>query len=157
FFDVKGDVEALLGLTQAGREFGFSPAAVSWLHPGQSAVLQRGEKPVGYVGALHPDRLKALDLDEDVYVFELDVGLIDERPLPRAAAISRYPSVRRDLSFELPEAIPYAKIEASVSAAVGDSLRQIVVFDRYSGHNLRSGVKSLAIGLILQNSYRTLT
>ena len=157
FFDIKGDVEALLELTNVPEEFSMQTGAVTWLHPGQSAALFRGEHRTGVLGALHPERVKTLDVDDDVFVFELDLATIATRPVPVARAVSRYPSVRRDLSFELPIEVPYAKVEATVRDAVGEILHRIVLFDRYAGQNLGSGLKSLAIGLILQNSYRTLT
>jgi len=157
FFDAKGDVESLLQLTQVPAEFSFAPATETWLHPGQSARLLRGESVVGHVGALHPERARALGLDEDVYVFELDVAVIQSRPVPRAQPVSRFPSVRRDIAVVVPEAVAFAKIEACVRSAVGEGLAELLVFDQYSGPNLGFGVKSLAMGLILQNSYRTLT
>ena len=74
------------------------------------------------------------------------------RPRSRCRA-----SRRRDLSFELPEEVPYAEVEKAIRAAVGETLTDVVLFDRYAGANLGSNVKSLAIGLILQDRYRTLT
>ena len=157
FFDLKGDVESLLALTNASASFRFVPGAPAWLHPGQAAAIERDGRALGWLGALHPDLLKALDLDEDVFAFELDVDAMSLRALPRAEGISRFPSVRRDLSFELPESVPYATVEAAVRDAVGETLTSVVLFDRYAGANLGTGVKSLAIGLILQDRYRTLT
>ncbi len=157
FFDLKGDVESLLALTNAGASFSTAPADVRWLHPGQSATLFRGGQVVGHLGALHPERLRALGLETDVYVFELDLAAIQQRAIPRAAAVSRFPSVRRDIAVIVPETVPYAQLEACARAAVGLDLTELLVFDQYSDRNLGSGVKSLAIGLILQNSSRTLT
>jgi len=157
FFDLKGDLESLFDLTHAAHEFRCVPSAPSWLHPGQAARWTRGEREVGHAGALHPDLLRALDIEEDVFVFELDVEAIAARPLPKAEALSRFPSVRRDLSFELPEEVPYAQVEATVRDAVGELLTDVVLFDRYAGPNLGTNVKSFAIGLILQDRYRTLT
>ena len=157
FFDLKGDVESLLALTNAPRAFRCEAAAPSWLHPGQAAAIRRGERLAGHLGALHPDLLRALDIDEDVFVFELDVDIIAARQLPKAGAVSRYPSVRRDLSFELPEEVPYAQVETVVRDAIGETLSDVVLFDRYAGTNLGRNVKSLAMGLILQDRYRTLT
>ncbi|HEY0178871.1 MAG TPA: phenylalanine--tRNA ligase subunit beta, partial [Dokdonella sp.] len=157
FFDLKGDVESLLALSGAAGEFRFEPAAAAWLHPGQAAELRRGERVVGLLGALHPDLLKALDLDDDVYAFELDLDALCAARVPSAEALSRYPSVRRDLSFELPDEVPYASVAAAVRDAIGAMLAEIVLFDRYAGENLGKGVKSFAIGLILQDRYRTLT
>ncbi len=157
FFDIKGDVESMLALTQSAHAFRWEPSDAPWLHPGQSAAVFRGEKRVGYVGALHPDLAKALDTGADVYVFELDFEAIAPRPLPSAVAVSKFPSLRRDISFELPEAVPYARVEALIRDAVGENLADIVLFDRYAGANLGTDIKSLAIGLILQDRYRTLT
>ena len=157
FFDIKGDVESLLALTNAPGEFTFAPAELAWLHPGQSAQVRRGDRIVGHLGALHPQKLRALGLEEDVYVFELDVALVQQRAIPRAQSISRLPSVRRDIAVVIPDSVTYARIEHCIRAAVGQTLSELVVFDQYAGTNLGSGVKSLAIGLILQNSYRTLT
>ena len=157
FFDLKGDVESVLALTNTPGEFRWQPTGVPWLHPGQSAELHRGARRVGYVGALHPELLKTLDAGSDIYAFELDFDAIAARPLPSAVAVSRYPSLRRDLSFELPESVPYAEVEAAIRDAVGENLADIILFDRYAGPNLGTDVKSLAIGLILQDRYRTLT
>jgi len=156
FFDLKGDVESCLALANSGADFHFTPAQNPWLHPGQSAVLMRGGRVAGQVGALHPERAGKLGLDRDVFVFELDIDVLADRPVPRAAAVSRFPSVRRDIAVIVPESVPYARLEACVRAAVGADLTELVVFDQYSGENLGFGVKSLAIGLILQNSSRTL-
>ncbi len=157
YFDIKGDVESLLALGGDSSEFRFAAATAPWLHPGQSAEMLRGDRHAGWIGALHPTLLKALDLDEDVHAFEIDIDVISARAVPRAEALSRYPSVRRDLSLELPEEVPYAQVEASVRDAVGETLTEVVLFDRYAGANLGSNIKSLAIGLILQDRYRTLT
>jgi phenylalanyl-tRNA synthetase beta chain len=157
FFDLKGDVESMLALTQSAREFRWEPANAPWLHPGQSAAVFRRDRRVGWVGALHPDLVKTLDAGTDVYVFELDIDPISERPLPNAVPVSRFPSLRRDISFEVAEEVPYARIESLIRDAVGENLSHIVLFDRYAGPNPGTNLKSLAIGLILQDRYRTLT
>lgn len=157
FFDIKGDVESMLALTQSAHAVRWEPADAPWLHPGQSAAVFRAGRRIGYVGALHPDLAKTLDTGADVYVFELDFDAIAARALPSAVAVSKFPSLRRDISFELPEAVPYARVEALIRDAVGENLADIVLFDRYAGANLGTMIKSLAIGLILQDRYRTLT
>jgi len=157
FFDLKGDVESMLALTQSAHAFRWEAGGPEWLHPGQSATVFRGERRVGWVGALHPDLVKTLDVGADVYVFELDLDPISERPLPNAVPVSRFPSLRRDLSFEIAEDVPYARVETLIRDAVGENLADIVLFDRYAGPNPGTNFKSLAIGLILQDRYRTLT
>ncbi len=156
FFDLKGDVQALLALTNDAAAFAFVPAAPGWAHPGQCAAIERGGRVVGHVAALHPRTLKALDLDEAVFAFELDVEPAAARAVPLAQGVSRFPSVRRDLSIELPAEVPYAAVEAAIRDAVGETLADVVLFDRYTGEKLGDDIKSLAIGLILQDRYRTL-
>jgi len=157
FFDMKGDVQSLLALTNQAEAFSFKPAAPAWAHPGQCAALTRSGVVVGHVAAVHPDVRKALDVDDDVYAFELEVEPLAAREVPKAGALSRFPSVRRDLSFELPAEVPYAAVEAAIRDAVGETLADVVLFDRYVGEKLGGDTKSLAIGLILQDRYRTLT
>jgi phenylalanyl-tRNA synthetase beta chain len=77
--------------------------------------------------------------------------------VPRARPISRFPSVRRDIAIVVPDEVPYARVETVARKALGTVLTDLVVFDQFVGQNLGSGVKSLAIGLILQDDSRTLT
>ena len=65
----------------------FEPGDAAWLHPGQSATVLRGGTMVGRLGAVHPERARALGLESDVYAFELDVESIQDRPIPRAEAL----------------------------------------------------------------------
>jgi phenylalanyl-tRNA synthetase beta chain len=157
FYDIKADIESVLMLAGGRSNVEFQAAAVPWLHPGRSAEIRLDNQFAGWVGALHPRLLKALDLPHDVYVFEGDLRLIGAGAVPRAQPLSQFPSSRRDIAVMVPEAIAYAQVEASARSALGQVLRQVFVFDQYSGGNLGSGVKSLAIGLILQDDYRTLT
>jgi phenylalanyl-tRNA synthetase beta chain len=157
FFDLKGDVESLLRLTGSAADFVFAPADRPWLHPGQSAGLIRGAEAAGWLGALHPDLLHALDLDTDVMVFELVLDVVTRRAVPHARPLSRYPSVRRDIAVVVPDEVSWSSIEACVRGAVGPVLVDLRLFDRYRGPNLGTGIKSLAMGLILQDASRTLT
>ena len=155
FFDLKADVQALLALANATAEF--RPDASPHGHPGRSASVWRDGRRIGWVGHLHPGLAKALDLDGEVVGFELDLAPLAERAVPRASELSRYPSVRRDIALVVPEATPWAALQASLEAALGPLLREVRLFDRYVGPGLDSGSKSLAMGLILQDVSRTLT
>ena len=156
FYDLKGDLEALAG--PAAAALAFAPAAgVPWLHPGRSAAVTLGGEPLGFVGHLHPALAKALDLDGEVVVAELDLSRLEARAVPKAGELSRFPSVRRDLAVLVDEDRPWADLESSLRGALGGLLRDVKVFDRYAGKGLETGVKSLAMGLILQDVSRTLT
>lgn len=155
FHDLKGDLEAVAA--QAGATLAFEPSAPPHAHPGRSADVLRDGVRIGWIGQLHPRLQQALGLDVDVLAFELDLLPLLARPLPRAGALSRFPSVRRDLAFVVPEAVSWAALEAGVRAAAGASLREVRLFDRYVGKGVETGFKSLAMALILQDDSRTLT
>lgn len=155
FYDLKGDLEALAG--PAAGALAFSPATgAAWLHPGRSAAVTLDGETLGFVGHLHPALAKALDLDGEVVVAELDLARLEARSVPRAGELSRFPSVRRDLAVLVAGDRPWADLEASLRRALGGLLREVKVFDRYTGQGLETGMKSLAMGLILQDVSRTL-
>jgi phenylalanyl-tRNA synthetase beta chain len=155
FYDLKAEVEGLLGLAAASADF--RPADEAWGHPGRSATVWREGKRIGWIGHLHPRLVKALDMDGEVVAFELDVEPLATRAVARALEISRFPSVRRDLALVVPEATPWSALRACLFATLKDRLHDVVLFDQYRGHSLEIGTKSLAMGLILQEVSRTLT
>ena len=155
FHDLKGDLESLAAASSA--ELTFVPAQVAWGHPGRTAQVLRDGEAIGWVAELHPALQKALDLDHPVVAFEVDLAALQRRPVPRAGALSRFPSVRRDLAFVVRESVTWSALEATARAAAGPSLRGLVLFDRYVGKGVEMGFKSLAMGLILQEESRTLT
>jgi phenylalanyl-tRNA synthetase beta chain len=92
-----------------------------------------------------------------VVAFELDLEPLLRRTLPRARALSKFPSVRRDLAFVVADGVSWAAVSTTVKAAAGAFLREVRLFDRYAGKGVETGFKSLAMGLILQDESRTLT
>ena len=157
FFDIKADVEALLELTGAAEEFSFSPGTLSCLHPGRTARISRINKPVGWIGELHPELMRALDFTYAPVLFELELTVACEGKLPVFEEISRYPLIRRDIAVVVDEAVTLAAIREHVSVGARSLLRDLRVFDIYRGAGVDSGRKSVALGLILQESSRTLT
>lgn len=155
FFDIKGDVEALLANASA-QEFEFVASDHASLHPGQSANVLSNGKLVGVFGALHPAIEKKLGLDQQVFVFELDVDLISEKKLPKYTKLSPYPSIRRDLALLVDKNTNYSQIDLVLKKLNIKELGDSFVFDVYEGVNVDSGQKSLALGLIFQDFSRTL-
>jgi phenylalanyl-tRNA synthetase beta chain len=154
FHDLKGDLDSLAALSGAVLEYRAS--AEPFAHPGRSADVYRDGVCIGWIGQLHPRLQQALDLDVDAYAFELEFDALVARPLPRATALSKYPSVRRDLAFVVPEAVSWDAMRATVRQAAGEALRDLRLFDRYAGKGVENGCKSLAMALILQDESRTL-
>ena len=160
FHDIKGDLDSLAAISGAALEYRASTQPFA--HPGRSAEVYRLNEAgdavcIGWIGQLHPRVQQAMAVDAEVYGFELELDALLARPLSRAAAVSRYPSVRRDLAFVVPESVHWAVMQASVRQAAGNQLRDLQLFDRYVGKGVESGCKSLAMALILQDDSRTLT
>ena len=160
FHDLKGDLDSLAAAS--GAKLAYRPSAEGFGHPGRSADVYRQNEAgeavkIGWIGQLHPRLQRALDLDAEVFAFELDLAPLAARALPRATELSRYPSVRRDLAVLVDERVGWAELSATVRAAAGPTLRELQLFDRYVGPGVESGQKSLAMGLILQENSRTLT
>ncbi len=155
FHDIKGDLDSLAAL--AGVQLDYRGSSASFAHPGRSADVYRDNERIGWIGQIHPRLQRAMDVDAEIYGFELDMDLLLARAVPRAAAMSKFPSVRRDLAFVVPESVSWAAMQATVRHAAGQSLREVRLFDRYAGKGVETGFKSLAMGLILQDESRTLT
>lgn len=157
FFDVKADVEALLAQTGQPELFRFEAARHPALHPGQSARIVYGDQPIGWVGALHPEVERELDLAGRTFVFELQLEAVTNARMPSFVPLSRFPSIRRDLAVVVNTDTNADAILYEVRQSAGDLLREAFIFDVYAGKGIPEGSKSLAIGLILQDSSRTLT
>ena len=155
FFDIKGDVEALLA-PASGQNFEFVPSDHAALHPGQSANILSDGKVVGVCGALHPAIEKKLDLDQQTFVFELDVDLISQKKLPEYTKLSPYPSIRRDLALLVERKVSYSQINQVIKKSNIKELVDSFVFDVYEGVNVDLGQKSIALSLIFQDFSRTL-
>ena len=156
FFDVKGDLEALIASLGAGRVFSFEPATLSCLHPGRTARVLREGRPVGWLGELHPSLVKELDSVHTPVLFELDVAALT-LVRPSYQEISRLPRVRRDLAVVVDESVPLSRLAERVILAASSLLRDLRVFDVYRGRGIEEGRKSVALGLIFQDISRTLT
>jgi len=155
FHDLKGDLESLAAA--AGARLDYRASSQPFGHPGRSADVFRDGQCIGWIGQLHPRLQRALDLDDEVIALEVDLAPLSARALPRAAELSRFPSVRRDLAFVVAEEVSWAAVSETVREATGPLFRDLVLFDRYVGAGVESGQKSLAMGLILQDNSRTLT
>ena len=157
FHDVKGDLEALAAATGEPGAFALEAAAHPALHPGQSARVLRDGEPVGWIGALHPEVARALDIGVPVVLLEVALEAVRRARVPRFEPLSPFPAVRRDLAVVVDEAVPAARIADAVRAAAGPLLRDLRIFDVYTGPGVEAGRKSVSLGLIFQESSRTLT
>jgi len=157
FFDVKADLQALLDATGAAQEFTFTADSLHCLHPGRTARIWRDGTAVGWLGELHPALARALDLTYVPLVFELETNPALNAKVPDFEEFSRFPSIRRDIAVVIDETTPLEALREHVSVSANKLLRDLRVFDVYRGPGVESGRKSVALGLILQETTRTLT
>lgn len=156
FYDLKGDVEALLSQSKLGP-VEFVARAHPALHPGQSAAIMSQGFQIGWIGVLHPRLSDELDLAKEVILFELDLTPLEAGKASRYQQISRFPLIRRDLSFLVDKDISAAAIAKTVRAAVPNHwLKSFDIFDLYLGEGIPEGKKSLAVAITLQDATRTL-
>ncbi|MFK3641200.1 phenylalanine--tRNA ligase subunit beta [Pseudomonas protegens] len=156
FFDVKADVEAVLGFAGALDAFTFVPGKHPALHPGQTARIERDGREVGFLGAIHPELAKNLGLDRPVYVFELVLSEVAQGRLPKFHELSRFPEVRRDLALLADRDVAASAVLDVIRENAGEWLTDLRLFDVYQGKGIDPHRKSLAVGLTWQHPSRTL-
>ena len=156
FFDVKADVEALLALGGKSN-IRFVAETHSSLHPGQTARIYIDDIAVGWIGAVHPKLHKALQLSQSAFVFELTLTAVLAADIPVFEPLSKFPAIRRDLALLVSGTISAGEIKHCLNDVESDILKEIQVFDVYSGEGVEQGFKSVAVAFHMQHAERTLT
>lgn len=159
FYDMKGDLSMLFEKIGIENRVTYQAHSQIGLHSGKTAEICIDDQSVGVIGALHPNAAKVLGLSKrEVVVFELK---INEKLLnvPKTAfhPWSKLPQVRRDLSFTVSSEIPAQHLLDEIYSLQIRELQNIVIFSVYEGEGVPSGVKSVSLGLILQDFSSTLT
>ncbi|MDC9588707.1 phenylalanine--tRNA ligase subunit beta [Xenorhabdus sp. XENO-10] len=156
FFDLKGDLESVLEMTGKLSAISFKAEEHPALHPGQSAGIYLENSYIGYIGVVHPELERKLDLNSRTVVFELLWGSLVDRMIPEMKEVSRFPSNRRDIAIVVPEDVAAEDVLAECKKVGVNHIVGINLFDVYCGKGVAEGYKSLAISLILQDISRTL-
>jgi phenylalanyl-tRNA synthetase beta chain len=157
FFDVKGDVEALLAPRGAVFVAGEHPA----MHPGRCARVELNGQAIGHVGELHPRWRQGYELPSAPILFELDLDAVLERDVPAFAALPRQQAVVRDIAVVAGEQVTHAALMQAIGAGQGGLVRTARLFDIYKpstpSADLAAGERSLAVRLELLDDENTLT
>ncbi|KIO35637.1 phenylalanine--tRNA ligase subunit beta [Shewanella sp. cp20] len=156
FFDLKGDLEAIIGLTVSEDEFTFKKASHPALHPGQCAEILRNDRVIGVIGAVHPSLEKPFGLNGKTIVFELELDALLHASLPQAQTVSKFPANRRDIAILVDEDVSAGNVVNLIRKVGENQLVGLNLFDVYQGKGVEPGKKSLAIALTLQDNARTL-
>ena len=162
-FDLTGVIARLC--SGFGLEASFEPASAGQLVAGRRARVHVGtgddRAVLGEAGQLDPALAEARGMpgSDPVYVAELDLRRLDLGAFDRlrAAPVPRHPSVTRDLSVEIDDALPAAQVRDTIRAAAGPTLAEVVEVDRYTGSGVAAGAVSLSIRLTFRAPDRTLT
>jgi phenylalanyl-tRNA synthetase beta chain len=156
FFDLKGDLEAIIGLTVSEEEFTFRSAMHPGLHPGQCAEILRNDRVIGVIGAVHPSLEKPFGLNGKTIVFEIELDALLHAHLPLAQTVSKFPANRRDIAIVVNDDVLAGDVVKMIRKVGQNQLVGINLFDVYEGKGVEPGKKSLAIALTLQDNTRTL-
>lgn len=156
FYDLKGLVD-LIGKANRLEGWHYKPSEHSFLHPYRQAEVYLGERLVGFLGELSRGLREELDLEEPVWLAEVDTRVVFEhRRPPYFKEIPRFPSALFDLSFLVDREVAVGKLLETIKEAA-DNLRKVVVFDVYEGEPLPEGKKSVAFRLFFQSAAKTLS
>ncbi len=141
FYDLKGDLESLLDLTGKLDDISFRAEANPALHPGQSAAIYLHDEHIGFIGVVHPELERKLDLNGRTLVFELLWNKVADRVLPDAREISRFPANRRDIAVVVAENVPAADIIAECKKVGVNQVVGVNLFDVYRGKGVSEGLQ----------------
>ena len=152
FFDIKGEIELLLAPKVARFEKATHPA----LHPGRCAKIIVDDIVVGHLGELHPQWQQKNDLPLAPVIFELDLDVLKQAALPKFNEVSKQPPVLRDLAVVVDQKLEFQQILDGLKNALPPLIKEIKLFDVYTGKGVDQGKKSLAFRIVMQDTQRTL-
>ncbi|MBS0298478.1 MAG: phenylalanine--tRNA ligase subunit beta [Proteobacteria bacterium] len=153
FYDVKADVEALC----KGKVIHFKKFSHPALHPGKSAQIVIDDRPIGWLGELHPHWQKKYGLQRSAVLFEMEVGNLMFKTVPIFKEISKFPPVRRDIAIIVDQNTTVHSLLTAMNAEKSAIVSDISLFDIYRGKGMESAKKSLAFRVLLQDTEKTLT
>ncbi|MDA3903719.1 MAG: phenylalanine--tRNA ligase subunit beta [Desulfuromusa sp.] len=159
FYDIKAVVEEILIKVNIHNVSFVSDTSQPYLHPGKSCRLMFGEQLLGCLGEIHPEVLTRFDIDQPVYLCELDVEKIIAAAGTHAQfnALSRFPDVIRDSALLLDESISADQVMDIVNSSKIRFVESATIFDLYTGKGVPAGKKSLAVRVRYRDLDKTLT
>ena len=152
FYDVKGDIEALL----TPADLRFEKLANPALHPGRAARILVAGREIGCIGELHPEWVQKYDLPQAPVVFELDFEALKAVVVPAYAEVSKFPPVIRDLAIVVDQHVELRTLIDGLKGQVSGLVQDIQLFDVYVGKGVPENKKSLAFRIVMQDTQRTL-
>ncbi len=153
YFDIKMDIESVY----LPQKVTFNKCEHHALHPGKSAQIIIDNHVVGWLGELHPRLQTQYDLPRPVILFELSLDSLDRKHLSKAKVLSKFPPVYRDIAIVISEHVTNDQLLKTMKDEQLHIVKDIYLFDYYSGKSLEQGKKSYAYRILLQDNEKTLT
>ena len=159
FFQLKGCVEAILKDLRIENVKYTADRDNAAFHPGRCADISVGGRSVGVIGQIHPVVCDNFEIDHVSIYAQLDMSALRELQAPEATfkPLPRFPAVTRDLSLVCAADKPVAELTDTITAAGGQYLESVSLFDVYKGAPIPAGMKSVSFSLILRAQDQTLT
>ena len=162
FYTLKGVVERLMTSLAMPSLKWQADSSQNAYHPGQTALIKSGKTELGFVGQLHPALLDALKLKGPIFVFELDAEalmtvLMKQPTTTTYQPISPFPAVSRDMAFLIDRTVPYQKVVTAINQLNEPLIKDVTLFDEFTGTSIDADKRSLATRLTLQSNDDTLT
>jgi phenylalanyl-tRNA synthetase beta chain len=158
FYVAKGILEGMFNLLGLSDQIQYTTVAMEGMHPGRTAQVTLNGSYIGFVGQVHPNVQKDMDL-KDTYVFELSLkALLEAEVAPIGyETIPRFPSITRDIALVVNKDITAGELKTIITEAAGKLLKEVSVFDLYQGDKMEEGKKSIAYSLRYSDPEKTLT
>ena len=153
YFDIKMDIESLC----LPQQVTFSKCEHHAFHSGKSAQIIIDNRVVGWVGELHPRLQAQYDIPRPVILFELSLDSLIRKHLSSAKVLSKFPPVYRDIAIVISEHVTNDQLLKIMKDEQIHIVKEIYLFDYYSGKSLEKGKKSYAYRILLQDNEKTLT
>lgn len=158
FYDMKGIVEELLAQLSIAN-YTVEAGEHHAMHPGKTALFKKGREVIAAVGEVHPAVAAAFGIPKKMFIFEMDVKTLMKYTAKgfHCELLPKYPAISRDLAMLVDTDVAAGEIEQTIVKNGGKFLREVTLFDVYTGKQIAEGKKSLAFAIKFQSGDRTLT
>jgi len=159
FYDLKGVVEEIVESLSIDNVSFSAESSQPYLHPGKSCCLKAKSSVLGFLGEVHPEVLAKFDIDQPVYLFELDFAALLAAAGDKAQfePLSKFPDVLRDSALLLDEGVSASQVMEIIDRTRIKHFENATIFDLYTGKGVPDGKKSLAIRVSYRAMEKTLT
>ncbi len=160
FFDLKGALESLIGALKLEhiRFTRLADAHCHYTRPGHTGRIMAGEREIGTIGELHPRVRAAFDLKQTAFVFELDLGVLEQlrSETKYRMRIPKFPAVSRDVTLIVDAGLEAQEVVNAVAAMNLEVLESIHLFDMFTGGPIPADRRSLSFRMTYRSPEKTL-